>query len=127
MKIEPFKSLEDIPLNLTVESLIERLGKPQKKEVNRVNLTEFHYGDRIWRFSDSTDLNEVTVYAPAVSIDQIETPFEGLKKRIKEDDSCAFERYGFVISPKYGVAFDPVHAPWLTVLTTNGLLKWEEI
>ena len=44
---------------------------------------------------------------------------------IRDNDSAAFERAGFLVSPRYGIAFVPDEPGWLTALARHCLPQWE--
>lgn len=127
MRIEPFSKLDDVPLDATRDELSRLLGAPSSTNVNRIGLEEFDYRDRIFRFAPSGFLSEVTIEAERVEFDQVSVPFTALPGFITSNDPHSFEKYGFIVSPAYGVAFDPEHHPWVTVLTRGGLDGWTKL
>ncbi|MBE0462096.1 MAG: hypothetical protein ACTIDY_01535 [Halomonadaceae bacterium] len=124
MRIEPFSKLDDVSLNATRDDLSRLLGAPLGTKVNRIGLEEFDYRDRIFRFEPSGFLSEVTIKAERVEFDQVSVQFTALSGFIFSNDPQSFEKHGFIVSPAYGVAFDPEHHPWVTVLTRGGLDGW---
>ena len=127
MKIKQFKSVDGIGLDISQSELIKLKGEPVRVEVNSVGLTECDYENSIFRFDSNDDLNELTVNALTLEIDGEAIQFDELLDFIKANDHEFFERYGFIVSPKFGVAFDPEFPCWVTVLAKVGLIGWQEI
>jgi hypothetical protein len=127
MRIEPFSMLDDVSLSANRDELSQLLGAPVSNNVNRLGLDEFDYGGQVFRFEPSGFLSEVTIKAERVEFGQISVPFTALADFISSNDPDSFEKYGFIVSPAYGVAFDPEHRPWVTVLTRGGLDEWKKL
>jgi hypothetical protein len=51
-------------------------------------------------------------------------PFASLGAVIREQDPQAFDRAGFLVSPRFGVAFDPSEPCWMTALAGHCLAQW---
>jgi hypothetical protein len=51
-------------------------------------------------------------------------PFASLEAFIQEQDPLAFRRAGFLVSPAYGLAFDPTEPCWVTALAKHCLAQW---
>lgn len=127
MRIESFSRFDDVSLNATRDELSRLLGAPFSTKVNRIGLEELDYRNRIFRFKPSGFLSEVTIEAEQIEFDQVSVPFTALSGFISSNDPHSFEKYGFIVSPAYGVAFDPEHYPWVTVLTREGLGGWTKL
>ena len=127
MRIEPFSKLGNVSLDITREGLELLLGAPSTKRTNRVGLEEHEYENSVYRFEASGVLSEVTIRAVHVEFGKIGVDFANLAGFIASNDPDSVEKHGFVLSPIYGVAFDPEHRPWLTVLTKTGLDAWQKL
>ena len=127
MKIEPYKRINAIELNLKESELLESLGDPKKIAKNSIGLVEYDFNSQIFRFDSSGELNEVTVYSENVEIEGLSIPFDKLVLFVKKCDCNLFEKFGFIVSPKYGLAFDPEFFAWVTVLTSKGLVAWKKV
>ncbi len=127
MNIEPYKSVGVVNLDVQVIELLELFGMPERKETNHIGLVEYDYGSQIFRFDSAGILEEITVDAESIELDGITIPFSKLPSYIKAEDTGLFERYGSIISPKFGLAFNPDHQSWVTVITKSGIVAWEKI
>lgn len=127
MRIEPFTKLGDVSLGANRDELCALIGTPLSTGKNRVGLEEFDYGDRVFRFESNGLLSEITIEAKQITLGRVSVPFNHLADYIAANDSHSFERYGFVVSPAYGIAFDPEHRHWVTVLTKRGLGNWTKL
>lgn len=90
-----------------------------------MGLNELDYGDVVYRFQDCGRLEEITMQAEVLNIGNVAVPFANLAAFIRAHDSEAFERAGFVISPQFGLAFDPLQPSWVTALARHCLLEWK--
>lgn len=127
MKLEPYKSIAGLSLDSEETGLIAKHGKPSRMETNSIGLKELDYGSQVYRFDQDGRLNELTVECVAIEYQGVTIPFAQLKTYIASEDDNAFEKYGFYVSPLLGVAFDPEHQSWLTVLTKIGVSAWSKI
>ena len=127
MRIEPFSKLGHVSLNISRNELELVLGAPSAKRTNRIGLEEHDYEDSVYRFQASGVLSEVTIRAVHVEFGNIGVAFANLAGFIASNDPLSVEKHGFILSPRYGVAFDPEHRPWLTVLTKTGLDAWQKL
>jgi hypothetical protein len=127
MRIEPYKKVEALSLAIREDELTVLLGPPDRKISNRVGLVEYRYVARIFRFEAVGNLCEVTVEAETVELNGVIIPFSRLAGFIETQDAHAFVRHGFIVSPDFGLAFDPEFSPWVTVLTKAGLALWQKI
>ncbi|PHR90377.1 MAG: hypothetical protein COA76_01605 [Moritella sp.] len=127
MKLLPYKYIADFTLEIGEIDLVKISGSPSRKETNAVGLLELDYGSKVYRFDQVGDLNELTIKCEAVEVEGVVIPFAHLQGYITEVDGGAFDKYGFCVSPLLGVAFDPEHKPWLTVLTKKGLGSWSKV
>lgn len=127
MRIEPFSKLGHVSLDISRDELKLILGAPLAKRTNRIRLEEHDYKNGVYRFEASGVLSEVTIKAVHVEFGKIGVAFVNLAAFISSNDPDSVVKHGFVLSPTYGVAFDPEHQPWLTVLTKTGLAAWQKL
>lgn len=127
MKIEPFSKLGHVSLEISRDELELRFGVPTAKRTNRVGLEELDYGDSVYRFESCGLLSEVTIKAVHVGFSKIGVPFANLAEFIALNDPDSVEKHGFMLSPAYGVVFDPEQRPWVTVLTERGFEAWAKL
>lgn len=127
MKIEPYKKAGELSLELRESELLNLLGDPNRKSTNSIGLVEFDFGSNVFRFDPSGVLNEVTVESEVIELESVSIPFKYLAAHLKSEDAEVIEKYGFIVSPQFGLAFDPEHSPWVTVLTKKGLAAWQKV
>lgn len=124
MRLVPYIAVDGLPFAVTPAQLHARLGLPRVQQRTPVGLNEHDYGDRVFRFQDSGRLEEVTQRAPELHIGDVTVPFAALAAFVRAHDGEAFERAGFLVSPRYGLAFVP-HAPdWVTALAAHCIDTW---
>ena len=85
------------------------------------------YGDVVYRFQDSGRLEEITQEAEVVTLGKVAVPFASLAGFIRAQDPDAFERAGFLVSPGFGLAFDPGEPFWVTALARHCIPEWEAL
>jgi hypothetical protein len=61
------------------------------------------------------------------AIDNLSVPFENLAELLRRQDVDSFERAGFLVSPRYGLAFDPHEPFWITALARHCIGEWEAL
>lgn len=127
MRLLPFARVDDIPYTITRAQLLERLGSPWRNRRNDVGLEELDYGHGVYRFQDSGRLEEVTRRAPVLHLEQVAVPFPALEGFIRGQDPEAFERAGFIVSPRYGLAFVPWDPDWVTALAAHCIPTWRAL
>jgi hypothetical protein len=54
-------------------------------------------------------------------------PFASLEAFVCEHDPLSFRRAGFVVSPRFGLAFDPSEPAWVTALARHCLAEWRAL
>jgi len=123
----PYVRLNDVQFTDSRRDVMTRLGPPLQESRNAVELTELDYGDRVYRFQDSGRLEEITVRAPVLDLGEIAVPFASLAEFVRHQDADAFERAGFLISPRWGLAFVPHQPDWLTALARHCLPAWHAL
>jgi len=127
MQLEPFVSVNGLPFNASREDVVRLHGKPLQEGFNVVGLIEFDYGSTVFRFQTSGRLEEVTQQAATVQLTGKVIPFDALHDFVRTHDREMFERAGFVVSPKYGLAFVPASDHWLTALAAHCLDEWRAL
>lgn len=127
MHLDPFVAVDGLPFTTTVQQLRALRGGPQEQTRNTVGLDELDYGDVVYRFQDSGRLEEVTQRADVVHLGAVAVPFFALQAFIAEHDPDHFERAGFIVSPKYGLAFVPDPSRWVTALAAHCIGTWRDM
>lgn len=124
VRLEPFEQVDGTPFSMSVDDLLRRRGTPWRRERNGVELEEFDYGDVVYRFQDNGRLEEITVQAHLVDLGNVAVPFASLAGFVRDNDGEAFMRAGFIVSPAFGLAFDPAQPYWVTFLARHCLPEW---
>lgn len=127
MKLQPYVSVDGLPFSASREQIVKAHGKPLRIARNGVGLNELDYGKVAFRFQDSGRLEEVTRQAPVVVMGKIHVPFAALAAYVRDQDDDMFERAGFIVSPKFGLAFDPACPTWVTALAAHCIAAWRAI
>ncbi len=127
MKLLPFERVDDIPFTITRDQLLVRLGRPARSRRNDVELDELDYGHVVYRFQDSGRLEEVTRRAPVLHLGPVAVPFAALEGFLRSQDPALFERAGFLVSPRYGLAFVPRDPDWVTALAAHCIPTWRAL
>lgn len=127
MYIDPYVSVDGLPFTTTPQQLRQRLGTPLAETRNAVELHELDYGDAVYRFQDSGRLEEVTKRVDILHLGPLAVPFPALEAFITAHDPDHFERAGFLISPRYGLAFVPTPDRWVTALAAHCIGTWREM
>lgn len=127
MHLDPFVAVDGLPFTTTPQQLRALRGAPQEETRNAVELNELDYGDVVYRFQDSGRLEEVTRQARVVHLGPIAVPFPALEAFVTAHDPDHFERAGFIVSPRYGLAFVPNPSRWVTALAGHCVGTWREI
>jgi hypothetical protein len=127
MKLQPYALVDTTPFSATREQIVAQWGPPLKAQRNGVGLNELDYGTVVFRFQDCGRLEEVSMRAPVVYIGHVDVPFAGLEEFVRGEDASMFERAGFLVSPKFGLAFDPHCPTWVTALAAHCIDTWRAI
>ncbi|MCW5631835.1 MAG: hypothetical protein KIT17_00720 [Rubrivivax sp.] len=131
MKLTPFRRVDEHSFGLTPEELVARRGPPHARRRNAVALDELDYGDVVFRFQASGRLEEVTRRAPVLHLcggpSDVAVPFTSLAGFVGGQDPEAFERAGFVVSPRFGLAFAPGSPDWVTALARHCIATWRAL
>lgn len=127
MKLQPYERVDDTPFSASSEDIVRRRGRPWRSQRNDVGLDELDYGDVVYRFQDGGRLEEVTLEAEVVTLGNVAVPFDTLAAFIRHQDPEAFERAGFLVSPEFGLAFDPREPFWVTALARHCIPEWRAL
>jgi hypothetical protein len=127
MKLDPFVQVDDTPFSASMTEVRLAHGAPLRTGRNGIGLEELDYGAVVYRFQDSGRLEEVTRQAGVVTIGTVAVPFGALQSFVRDQDPAMFERAGFIVSPRYGLAFDPRCPSWVTALAAHCLDAWRAL
>jgi len=124
MKLQSYVQVDDTLFSATSDEVRRSHGEPWRAQRNGVGLNELDYGSVVYRFQDCGRLEEVTVQAEVVNLGNITVPFASLAGFVRSQDPEAFERAGFLVSPGFGLAFDPAEPFWVTALARHCIAQW---
>ena len=127
MKLHPFESVNGVPFSVSQQEVLSSRGAPVREGRNDVGLNELDYEDVVFRFQDGGRLEEITAQAPVLNLGTIAVPFAALESFVREHDPSMFERAGFIVSPKFGLAFDPFCPSWVTALAAHCINEWRAL
>jgi len=127
MHLDPFLRVDDVDFSATHDDIVRLRGAPMSVQRNEVGLTALDYGSVVYHLQDSGRLEEITLQAAVVQIGNVAVPFSTLAAFVRSSDSQAFERAGFLVSPRYGLAFDPAEPCWVTALAADCLDEWRAL
>lgn len=127
MHLKPYIHVDETPFSATEQEIVASRGEPRKRLRNSVQLNELDYGDVVFRFQDCGRLEEITKLAPVVFIDEQLVLFPSLAEFVRRNDPSVFERAGFLVSPAFGIAFDPHCPSWVTALARHCIDTWREL
>jgi hypothetical protein len=127
MKLDPYRHVDGTAFSATQAQITAERGPPADASRNDVGLNELDYGDVVFRFQDGGRLEEITLQAPVLHLGAVAVPFAALAHFVRDHDAEAFERVGFIVSPKFGLAFDPDDAPWVTALAAHCIDTWRAL
>lgn len=127
MHLDPYVSVDGIPFTAGRDDVVRAHGQPVSEARNAVELTEMDYGDVVFRFQDGGRLEEITRQAKVLHLNTVSVPFPSLKAFVCEQDDRHFERAGFLVSPKFGLAFVPDSPYWVTALARHAVEQWEAL
>ena len=124
MNLAPFVSVDGAAFSVSREEILQARGKPTRAIRNSVGLNELDYESVVFRFQDCGRLEEISRQAPVVGLGTVAVPFSSLEAFVRSQDSGVFERAGFIVSPKFGLAFDPQCPFWVTALAEHCIESW---
>ena len=127
MHLEPFIRVNGTPFTASREDVIRAHGQPLSEIRNPVGLSELDYGAVVYRFQDSGRLEEITSRAAVLHLGAVAVPFGALDAFVRAHDRGMFERAGFLVSSRYGIAFVPGEPCWVTALARHCLGAWEAL
>lgn len=127
MNLDPFVSVDGISFSVSREEIVKMRGQPARAGRNGVGLNELDYQSVVYRFQDSGRLEEITLQAPVLNFGNVAVPFDALAPFVRREDPGVFERAGFVVSPRFGLAFDPAEPYWVTALAAHCLDAWRAL
>ena len=127
MKIRPYLAVDDLAFSSSPRDLVAHKGTPLHSSRNSVGLTAMDYGDSVFRFQDCGRLEEITKRAPVVQLPEATVPFRFLQGFVQSQDPANFERAGFLVSPKFGLAFAPESPDWVTALAQHCIETWRSM
>ncbi|MBT2299465.1 hypothetical protein J7E70_03210 [Variovorax paradoxus] len=127
MNLDPFVCVDETPFSASRQEVVKMRGKPARTCRNGVGLNELDYDSVVYRFQDCGRLEEITAQAPVVNIGNLSVPFTALASFVRATDPSAFEKAGFLITPKFGLAFDPDDPFWVTALAAHCLDSWRDL
>jgi hypothetical protein len=127
MKLHPFSSVDGVPFSVSREEVLRSRGTPVRQGRNEVGLNELDYEDVVFRFQDCGRLEEVTAQAAVLNLGTVAVPFIALESFVRSNDPSMFERAGFLVSPKFGFAFDPQYPNWVTALAEHCINEWRAL
>ena len=127
MNLAPFVRVDRTAFSTSREEIIRVWGEPTRTCRNSVGLNELDYETAVFRFQDCGRLEEITMQAPVVGLGTVAVPFSSLEQFVRAQDSAAFERAGFIISPRFGLAFDPQCPSWVTALAEHCIESWHAL
>ncbi|SRR5258706_15410140 len=127
MKLQPFVRVDETAFSASSTDITSVMGEPLRTGRNDVGLNELDYGHVVYRFQDGGRLEEITKQAAVVILDTVAVPFDTLASFIREHDGAAFERAGFLVSPEFGLAFDPTDPCWVTAIAKHCVDTWRAL
>ena len=132
MRLQPYIRVNDTLFTASVDEILGHRGVPQHRQGHDIGLTALDYGEQVFRFQDSTGrLEEVTARAPVLYLltDCVarDLPFASLAAFVRAQDGAAFDRVGFLVSPRFGLAFVPSEPDWVTALAAHCIDTWRAL
>lgn len=127
MRLDPFASVDGHAFSLSRDEVLRAHGQPLSQGRNGVGLNELDYGGTVFRFQDNGRLEEITTEARVLDLGPVAVPFGSLQAFVTDQDGEAFRRAGFVVSPRFGLAFDPSEPFWVTGLARHCLPQWRAL
>lgn len=127
MKINPYFAANEVAFGSAQSTVITRFGQPLCVGNSYLGDIEFEYRNATFRFCpESQELIEVTADSPILFLENLAVRYEVLLEFLRENDEGLFERIGFFVSPKYGIAFDPDHPSYVSAFPKSELAWWQD-
>ncbi len=127
MRLAAYKSVGLANFGIGRGELESLLGAPEKVGKSRIWATELRYSAGVYRFDRDDKLREISVDVPEFEIDGESVLFETLRFFLEKHDKEFFERVGFLVSPRFGLAFDQHFPSWVTAFPHDELQLWRSI
>ncbi len=132
MRLHPFRRVDDTPFTARRADVERVRGAAPQLTHDPLGLTALDYGEVVFRFQDSSGrLEEVTRRAPMLYLvlpqGVADVPFGGLAAFVRAHDAGHFERAGFLVSPRLGLAFVPGEPDWVTALAPHCIDSWRRL
>lgn len=134
MRILPYTNIDQVSFGSSEETVVSILGSKFTRKANEIGQVELAYENSTFRFLKVENiLVEVTVNSEYFQIDDYclsagsEIAFVELGYFVAKFDQDSFEAQGFIVSPKFGIAFDPHFPSWLTVFSKSELGAWQKL
>lgn len=127
MHLEPYTRVDGTPFTATRADVLRAHGSPLSELRNEVGLTALDFGGVVYRFQDNGRLEEITTRAEVLHLGTVAVPFRDLAAFVRSNDASSFDRAGFLVSPRYGIAFVPGEPCWVTALARHCLGEWEAL
>lgn len=127
MHLEPYARVDGTPFTATRADVLRAHGSPLSELRNEVGLTALDFGGVVYRFQDNGRLEEITTRAEVLHLGTVAVPFRDLAAFVRSNDASSFDRAGFLVSPRYGIAFVPGEPCWVTALARHCLGEWEAL
>lgn len=127
MKFCPFTSVNEISFNSSKDEIIQEFGNPEDVSTNSRGWYELVYGQSVYRLDKEGRLVEVTANLESIEINGTTVQYHLLKDFLYKYDSETFDTVGFIVSPKFGIAFDPAQKFWITHFRQTELEGWRNV
>lgn len=136
MRVVPYVSTAGVLFGSKEEDICNALGQPSRREYNRLEQLELIYDFCTFRLSKAEGkLVEATANSECFEIEGLRFPGKGCREiafvelgyAIAKLDKESFLCHGFVVSPAFGLAFDPQFHPYLTVFARTELPGWQDV
>ncbi|MBC3833297.1 hypothetical protein H8K33_17435 [Undibacterium amnicola] len=127
MNVVAYKSVGLVSFGIGRADLVNLLGAPESEEKSRIWAFELRYPAGVYRFDSVGQLKEISVDVPVFEVDGESILFENLRTFLEQRDKEIFERVGFLVSPRFGLAFDHYFPSWVTAFPREELQLWRSI
>nr|WP_315231861.1 hypothetical protein [uncultured Albidiferax sp.] len=126
MKVSPLQAVDGIPFGAAQAEVVAVFGEPLLRRQSRRGEEELRYAESVFRFGD-LGLVEVAVDSQSIALGDVEIPFADLPAFLRANDQEVFDRVGFVVSPRFGVALEPSFESWVTLMPTHRIAAWKTL
>ncbi|GDY36444.1 hypothetical protein [Acidovorax sp. NB1] len=127
IRVVAYKTVGAVGFEIDRNELEEILGPSDRQVKSRIWALELHYAAGVYRFGQDGKLKEVSIDSSQLEIEGESVSFTGLKLFFEQCDDELFARYGFLVSPRFGMAFDQHYPSWVTAFTHSELSLWRSI